>query len=448
MKEKILKNKFKKSINMNLKNIHILVDLNKSKDLATLLQLISNLKELPISFHFLNENNSKYIYDICDYAIDFSDNPDEQFYINLELPVILKNKITDHKCLIQLDDNKLDFFNKISQRSLADKSEVILIFGHFDSDEKLELLVEGITEYKKNGYVIILSTNSKIPNYIFDLVDFVIYDSENPVIMKEDYINFNISPTIFWIDFGFYKQSSMSKSNYNYAVVKLIKNGLVVSKNNGFKKTHVINYDHIIYDNELIKKNSEILDNHDIVLYDCFGNLEWFNASFYSINNDIIQHLDFLNINSKEDFYSRGYDSVFEVCIKQFFSKFNYFLSNQSEIYYRNIIDFISNQKGSPHNTINHGDKTTFLNLAKDYQDNYYIFFKTNDTINLNIKIDNYPVQLIDKSCIIEINLEYLEKGITAIIPEYDYSVIFDTNSNFADCEIRDNQYIKILQFQ
>ncbi len=443
-----------RNMNMDLNHIHILVDIREiSYDINILYNIISNLKESPISFHFvprryydLSDFEIESLYEVCDYAIDLSDNPNLTKYIEFELPVLVKKSPEINKLLIELPEDKVGFIKNLCNKSYNEnKSEVILIFGHFNSDDKIDLLKEGITSYKKMGYDIILSTNSLIPNDIYDLVDYVIYDKENPVVNKEDYSKYNISPVVFWSDFGIYKQKISAKSNYNYAVVKLIKNGLSVSKTNSYEKTHIINYDYIIYDHNLIKSNSDYLNQYDLVLYDCLGTGEWVNASFYSLNNKIINKLDIFNINSREDYYSRGYNSIFEIYLKGLFSNFNHLLLNQSEIYYRNIIDFVSTENESPHRTINYEDKKTYLNISKDSDDNYYLFYKTNDDISLNLNIGEFFITLTNKFYIISLELEDLKNGVVAEIIKYDHKSIFDINSQFANCEIPDkNIVIKI----
>lgn len=442
-------------MNMNLNHIHILVDIRKiSYDMDILYDIISNLKEYPISFHFvprrycdLSDVEIKSLYEVCDYAIDLSDNPNVTKYIEFELPVLIKKSPEINKLLIELPDDKVGFIKNLCNKSYnEDKSEVILIFGHFNSDDKIDLLKEGITSYKKMGYDVILSTNSIIPDKLLNLIDYVIYDKENPVVYEKDYEKYNIFPVVFWSDFIIYKQTVFVKSNYNYAVVKLIKNGLSVSKTNGYKKTHIINYDYIIYDEDLIKRNSDYLEQYDLVLYDCNGSNEWINASFYSLNNKIINELDIFNINSKEDYYSKGYNSVFEIYLKGMFSNFNYLLLDQSEIYHRNIIDFVSTENESPHRTINYEDKKTYLNISKDSDDNYYLFYNTNDDISLNLNIGDFFITLTNKFHIISLEFEDLENGVVAEIIKYDHKSIFDINSQFANCEIPDKNIVEKIK--
>jgi hypothetical protein len=103
IKRTILKSKFKRTMNMNLDHIHILVDLRyQSYDINILYNIISNLKEEPISFHFVNDNVDSF-YEICDYAIDLSDNPNVDDCIKWELPVLLTNVSEENKYLIEVN---------------------------------------------------------------------------------------------------------------------------------------------------------------------------------------------------------------------------------------------------------------------------------------------------------------------------------------------------------
>ena len=65
-------------------------------------------------------------------------------------------------------------------------NEAILILSYANSDEKINILKECISESKKTGHKIILSSGIEVPESVYSEVDYLIYDKENPVITGDE----------------------------------------------------------------------------------------------------------------------------------------------------------------------------------------------------------------------------------------------------------------------
>ena len=144
-------------------------------------------------------------------------------------------------------------------------NEVVIILSHADTTDKLEVLNQCVNAVKNQGYDVILSSHIKVPDIYYELVDFVIYDKDNPIIF---YSEFPGAATIFvWSQTEQYSQVYPFEFNHAYAVLKLIKNGIGVAYANGYEKAHFVNYDYVINNKELLERHSSSLDNNDLYSY-------------------------------------------------------------------------------------------------------------------------------------------------------------------------------------
>ena len=89
--------------------------------------------------------------------------------------------------------------------------------------DKIEILNECISSIRKQGYDILVSTHIEVSKEINDVVDYVVYDKENPLIMYDEYLN-NPSVVYVWMSLPGYEQNYPIKFNHAYAVMRLIQN--------------------------------------------------------------------------------------------------------------------------------------------------------------------------------------------------------------------------------
>jgi len=141
--------------------------------------------------------------------------------------------------------------------------DIVIITAHCDDQEKIDTLIECIDELKSQGYPIIVSSHIKVPDEIYDMVDYVIYDKENPLIYNHEFSEYGQSSTWFWALYDNFYQEYTFDFNHAYAVLKLIKNGVSIASINGYKISHVVCYDYII-------KDKNLLANHVNHLEECW----------------------------------------------------------------------------------------------------------------------------------------------------------------------------------
>ena len=187
-----------------------------------------------------------------------------------------------------------------------DKSkEIVAVLTHADTDEKKDLLKRCLTEMKKQGYKTIVSTHiHDVTEDIHDLIDYIIYDKDNPVITSDEYekygsyLNYTYSHPAFDLVYNM-------KYNHGYAAMTLMKNASKIAEVYGFEKIHFVNYDYILTDPSVLIEHSTILENNDVVSYTWGVNPTSITTGLFSTKvklfNVIMQH-----VNSKESYAKIG----------------------------------------------------------------------------------------------------------------------------------------------
>jgi hypothetical protein len=197
--------------------------------------------------------------------------------------------------------------NKIIKKQY-DNDLVTIVLSHANTEQKRKILIDLLKSIKTK---ILLSTNYPIDDEIESLCDYVIYDDENPILLKEEFIEYN--STFYWKKIRNGKeQIKYFDYEHGYAVYKLIGNGLIESKKNGFSKCHVVNYDYLISE-DVFKQNYSYLNKKDAVFYK-YKNKSYsedsFSTGFFSGKIDKLFGI-FTYYKNKKDYYS--HDRSFKI---------------------------------------------------------------------------------------------------------------------------------------
>ena len=328
--------------------------------------------------------------------------------------------------------------------------DIVIITAHCDDQEKLDILVECINEVKSQGYPIIISTHIQVPNNIYEMVDYVIYDKENPIIYNHEFSEYEYATTWFWALYdGFYQEYTFD-FNHGYAVLKLIKNGVSIAKINGYDISHVVCYDYIIKDKNLLKTHTESLKEYDVYSYDFKVKAVGISAGLFSFKNDKFIE-SFNDVNSKKD-YCKWQCAIFEVFLEKVFSSKSskIFKRDINEIRNDNIIDKVTNMGNLSKNIINKNDKNVaLLFLSKIENDSYIYFISIQGELTLKINMCNEDYQLkssINKSNLIPITNEHLSSGINIEIPEIGITDFYNIESRYSKGRIDNNNILLKLE--
>jgi hypothetical protein len=324
--------------------------------------------------------------------------------------------------------------------------DIVIITAHCDDQEKIDTLIECIDELKSQGYPIIVSSHIKVPDEIYDMVDYVIYDKENPLIYNHEFSEYGQSSTWFWALYDNFYQEYTFDFNHAYAVLKLIKNGVSIASINGYKISHVVCYDYIIKDKNLLANHVNHLEEYDVFSYFFKGAAtEGLSAGLFSFKSDVFIKI-FGNINTKKEYCNSLY-AIFEEFLEKMF------LKNSAKIIKididtireNNVIDKFTNIGNMSKNII---DDLGFLFLSKVDSD-YFIYFISFIDSTLIITVDGNTYQLKatpHKSNLISITEEQLKSGIKINVPEFNLNDFYNTDSRFSQGRIDNDNIIQNLK--
>ena len=156
-----------------------------------------------------------------------------------------------------------DICNLFEYKSENDDDVAILVLAHPNTEESKVILKKCLSVLK---YDIILSTNYKVDEETQDMCDHVLYMKENQLLYSKDYHIYGTYYTFWYRNEKDEIFDALYEFNHNYAVYRLIQNGLKYCKMIGKKKVHIINYDYEI-SVVTIDFNNLILDEMDMTLY-------------------------------------------------------------------------------------------------------------------------------------------------------------------------------------
>jgi hypothetical protein len=281
------------------------------------------------------------------------------------------------------------------------------------------------------------------------MVDYVVYDKENSIIYNHEFEEYKYATTWFWALYdGFYQEYTFD-FNHGYAVLKLIKNGVSLAKINGYNISHVVCYDYIIKDKNLLKTHTETLQEYDVYSYDFKVSAVGISAGLFSFKNDKFIE-SFSDINSKND-YSKWQCAIFEVFLQKIFSSklSKIFKRDIDEIRNDNIIDKVTSMGNLSKNIITKDDKNIALLFLSKINDNSYIYFislKDELTLKINVCNENYQLKSnFNKSNLIPITNEHLSSGINIEIPEIGITDFYNLESRYSKGRIdNDNIILKL----
>jgi hypothetical protein len=132
--------------------------------------------------------------------------------------------------------------------------EIAIIGSYCNSEEKIKLLQNCISNCKKNGLDVLLYAKYPISSEIQNTCDYYIFEKSNPQ------INRNMVIWRKWSDLLIKK----IMIDYGYAALEQIKNGLGFSNNLNYDYAYFINYDVDLNNFQDYKKqNKELLKNND-----------------------------------------------------------------------------------------------------------------------------------------------------------------------------------------
>lgn len=154
------------------------------------------------------------------------------------------------------------------------ENDICVVLAYCDNDHKVDLLKKCILDLKSKNKKIFISSHYPISFDIQKMVDYYYYDSDNEVLTHQNggILKYNIN-TWSWEIINHYMISyNYSHLNskilvHSYAIWTLIRNAIIAIKTKGFKKIHILEYDVLIGDSNMLEEHNQILNEKECVYY-------------------------------------------------------------------------------------------------------------------------------------------------------------------------------------
>jgi autotransporter strand-loop-strand O-heptosyltransferase len=183
------------------------------------------------------------------------------------------------------------------------KAVVSVIIARADTPKRKALLRQCIESLDTE---IILSTNYLVDTDIQEKVDHLVFEKDNPILLKQDFDKYGV---------GYYRWTLDSKGNsehhpyeyeHSYAAYRLARVGLEKAEDLDKKIVHIINYDYLISNQTLLDHESILIEN-DIAVYNHEG-LGEANRAYCSgfISGKLPALLDYFKLYQNKDEYYRS----------------------------------------------------------------------------------------------------------------------------------------------
>ena len=331
---------------------------------------------------------------------------------------LLNNK---WKRLVDLEiypNNNVFVFEREIQK--VSQKESFLITTYCDTDEKLKVLNDTIQGLKKYNLDICVHAHYPLPVEVQEQIQYYIYDVSNPI------IPYGLRSIIMWRKIGNY-QLNILKRDYGYTVASQYKQGLLFLNKLDYDVVHVLNYDTIVTDDNMV--NAKAIRDKSAVFY--LNSEDEINLLLVTI-----RPLDFLDeiktismkdyIGSNELWYAEKY----------FHNKFkgnNLYLEEKlqhknirhqpDEFYQCDFEDF----------SIHAGEKINWVDGEKIYTGKFsVVLYEMTEPIDLKINVNgsSYLHELIDDKDVAIINTNIDSEDIKKSFGYYDDNEFVDGDYN------------------
>lgn len=357
-------------------------------------------------------------------------------------------KVYDNRCVyydLDIIENLTELNNKNKLTYESHSDEVSIVLSHANTDEKLETLKECIDVLKIQNQKIILVSHISAPQFIIDSVDYFVFDKKNELIGPREFGGIGRTWAYFNYN-GYYHEYNYD--NHAFAVLKLFKTGLSLAIANNFKISHLIHYDCILYDGEVLKNHYNELKDFDIYHYFFEGYNHRMDGNFFSVKTQEFLNL-LKNINSKFDYLNHG-KSIFEDFLKKICgeSVLKIKLDPIESLFYKNIVDKIKMLNLAIFKEYEVEDKITetYVIPSKEPSGNKYLAISTSDNNVTKIIVNQkeYPIQT-NEITLLKIDDKLIEEKIIIEIPEINHREKISKDIKFAECLYCDYELVNFF---
>lgn len=201
--------------------------------------------------------------------------------------------------------------------------DLIIVNSYTPDSNRLKILENFLKELNiKKEFDIMVVSHSQVPEYIFEYIDYFIYEKSN--IVLED-IKYKY-PMEYSTDKWKVVTTEARTFNHFIAAYRLFYLGLINSKKLNYKKVHFVEYDTTIKNLNFFKNNSNLLENFSLVYYEI-------NTSPFLISFPMSFNVEKL----KDYWFDYNEDNIYEYLEKNNYKTIETYLkkliNNQSECF-------------------------------------------------------------------------------------------------------------------
>lgn len=153
----------------------------------------------------------------------------------------------------------------------GDYKDDIFVMGAWpDTEQKENDLIECINRLRAfPGIPILLVSHYAIKPEIQKLVDYYIFDKDNPILLNKDFSKYDVSSGR-WTNVGEVRIENKMKFHHDYAIWVSMSHAFNFCKYLGKKNIHYLEYDNLIDTFQYRQAFLEKMNNHDAVIYEYF----------------------------------------------------------------------------------------------------------------------------------------------------------------------------------
>jgi glycosyltransferase involved in cell wall biosynthesis len=274
-----------------------------------------------------------------------------------------------------------------SSLNVDDKDFIAVISTHPNYDAVEETTIKSITQIKKAGYKVILTSHYPVSTKLQSLVDHCIYDSNNPSLTHNFYKTWSYINQ--YHDIKVYLPSCGSDAYHGLGVALNYYNGISLANKLGYKNVFAFNYDVVISEKDF--NNLDVIKNimqtkKGFFFYDKALEGDTLKTVFHAINTEFYLNLfEYFTPNTYEKFVK---DMNISNGLEQFY--YNRFINKKKDLY----IDYKNNEESFFKNSeLNMFSMCEYLAVLPIPNQNKFVCLS-----NFNNKIDNK----INEICVYE----------------------------------------------
>jgi autotransporter strand-loop-strand O-heptosyltransferase len=205
------------------------------------------------------------------------------------------------------------------------KDHIFIVDYWINTEEKKEYLIQLLKRLREFNVDILLCGHQTVSVEIQNMVDYFIYDKNNPLLLLEEYNDFGVGSGI-WFETNDFKIETTYEFHHDYAIWETMRNSFNFAKYLGKKYIHFMEYDNLPDHVQYRQAFLEELEYWDAVIYEYHKNSTKHNVEqpycatyIFSIRTDVAVNLVDQIKTKKEYFYNRptgfSLEHVFYTCL-------------------------------------------------------------------------------------------------------------------------------------